>query len=131
MNRLPFLFLGLLFLYACAPKLQAGDKNFAAAKTLEEEALQIGRQVEAAMYELEQKRNQINVQGRALKPREMEFVNSVEKLRTRFENWKKNKVELPASADRYRGGSQNLLKIQQANLETIKAIQKAARDLSS
>ena len=125
-----FLFILLLSIFACTPRPQTGDVNWSNIQELNSKALTIGQKVKPILEDLEQKRNSINIQGRALTEQEIQFVEEVEKLMSRFGDWDQKRINLPDFEEKFEGNLNSLFKSEQASLDTIQAIQKAVQSLS-
>ncbi|MEQ8703954.1 MAG: hypothetical protein RIC19_08530 [Phaeodactylibacter sp.] len=92
--RTAFLYLLLLSLTACASG-EATDPKLEEAAALHDKALQAEEALRPLLDSLEQRHNQISIQGRALTEAERSFVQSVSALQQRFERWKEERIEVP------------------------------------
>jgi len=115
-----------ILLSACAPRPQQGEA-FSEAQAIQTEALRIGEEVQKKLQELDQQRISIEVQGRALMPKELQFIADVNNLAARFEEWQKNKIQIPAKP---KGSATTLLNKQKDYLDTIQAIKAKADGLT-
>ncbi|KGE86977.1 MAG: hypothetical protein ACE362_10795 [Phaeodactylibacter xiamenensis] len=88
-----FFFL-LLTLTACASG-EPTDPKLEEAASLHEKALQSEEALRPLLDSLEQRHNQMSVQGRALTEAEQSFLQSVSKLQQRYAQWKEERIEVP------------------------------------
>ena len=109
-----YLILSILLLSACAPRPQTG-KIIAEAQAIQAEAIRIGQEVKTKLQELDQRRISIEVQGRALMPEELAFIDKVNQLTARFIEWEKNAPDLDGKPD-------TVLRKQENYLEKVKSI---------
>lgn len=93
MRNILFFFL-LLTMAACASG-EPADPKLEEAATLHDKALQAEEALRPLLDSLEQRHNQISIQGRALTEAERSFVQSVSALQQRFERWKEERIEVP------------------------------------
>ncbi|NBC06949.1 MAG: hypothetical protein GVY26_07130 [Bacteroidetes bacterium] len=93
MRNTLFFFL-LLTLTACASG-EPTDPKLEKAAALHEKALQTEEALRPLLDSLEQRHNQISVQGRALTEKEQSFVKSVSQLQQRYAQWKEERIEVP------------------------------------
>lgn len=93
MRNILFFFL-LLTMAACASG-EPADPKLEEAAALHEEALEAEEALRPLLDSLEQRHNQISIQGRALTEAERSFVQSVSALQQRFERWKEERIEVP------------------------------------
>lgn len=116
-----YLILSILLLGACAPRPQAG-KMMAEAETIQAEAFHLGETVQAQLQELDQRRISLEVQGRALLPEELAFIDKVNQLTARFAGWEKAAPDL-------KGKPEAVLQDQKDYLQTVKSIGQQASTL--
>lgn len=113
MRFLPFLY--ILILLACNSAKKENPALKEAAQT-QEQALQIEKQVVPQLEELEQIKNSISIQGRALTPKEQTLLQQIERIQASYAAWK----EMPD----YKYKTQN----HSANPENLIVTQRAFRD---
>jgi hypothetical protein len=94
----------------------------AEAEATRAEALQLGDTVKAQIQELDQRRISIEVQGRALMPEELVFIEKVNQLTARFSEWEREGPDL-------KGKPAAVLQDQQHYLQTVKSIGEQATTL--
>ena len=92
--RSTFIYFLLLTLTACASG-ESKDPRLEEAAALHDKALQAEEALRPLLDSLEQRHNQISIQGRALTEAEQSFVQSVSALQQRFERWKEERMEVP------------------------------------
>ena len=83
---------------ACSSQNQTnhGDnKVLQEAAEVHTEALKIEKEIQSKLEALQQRKNTINIQGRALTEAEIAFVNQVEALEASLRYWEENHVEVP------------------------------------
>ena len=92
-----FLFFALFLLAACGSNHthQDDDKDLLKAATLHQDAIDVEKIVKPKLDGLVQKKNSLNIQGRALTEAEMSFVRQVETLEDNYRYWTENHVEVP------------------------------------
>ena len=85
--------MGLLFIVACL----GSSCNSVQEKTLlkkaskiHQESVQIESTLNKKLKELVEKKNSINIQGRALSTEELTFVDIIEQLELTYQSWKEN-----------------------------------------
>ena len=93
-SYLYFLFF-LLVLASCSSSNTADDKFLEEAKDLHLEALSIEKDAKVVLDQLDQLSIQLNVQGRALTPEEISFVDLVASIHKRYDYWEENHIEVP------------------------------------
>jgi DNA repair exonuclease SbcCD ATPase subunit len=93
MRNTLFFFL-LLTLTACASG-EPTDPKLEEAASLHEKAMEAEEALRPMLERLEQRHNQISVQGRALTAEEQSFLQSVSQLQQRFAQWKEDRIEVP------------------------------------
>ncbi len=71
------------------------DPLLAEAAKIHEQAAKIEQQIRPQVAALVQQKNSINVQGRALAPEEVAFVQTVESIEAGHQFWKENHLEVP------------------------------------
>ena len=71
------------------------DSLLAEAAKIHEQAAKIEQQIRPQVSALVQQKNSINVQGRALAPEEIAFVQTVESIEAGHQFWKENHLEVP------------------------------------
>lgn len=116
-----YFILSILLLGACAPRPQTGD-TIAEAKAIRAEAIQLGETVKAQIQELDQRRISLEVQGRALMPEELTFIDKVNQLTARFTEWEKAAPDL-------KGKPERVVQDQKDYLQTVKSIGEQASTL--
>jgi hypothetical protein len=93
MRNTLFFFL-LLTLTACASG-EPTDPKLEEAASLHEKAMEAEEALRPMLERLEQRHNQISVQGRALTAEEQSFLQSESQLQQRFAQWKEERIEVP------------------------------------
>ena len=90
------IFLCLLILTAnCGGTSEEDQKLLEEAASIHQQAIEIEEKIKPKMEALIQRKNQINIQGRALTDAEIAFVEKVEQLQTSYDYWEENHVEVP------------------------------------
>lgn len=126
------LYLLLLTLTTCASVETTNPKLEEAAALQAEEALR------PLLDILEQRHNQISIQGRAPTETERSFVQSLSALQQRFERWKKERIEVPGykHAHEHDHGKkmseaipEHMLNIQRESLDSILVLKGEAEAL--
>ena len=84
----------LLTLTACASS-EATDPLLEEAAALHEKGLQAEEALRPLLDSLEQRHNQISVQGRALTASEEAFLQSTQQLQQRYQRWSDERIEVP------------------------------------
>ena len=84
----------LLTLTACASS-EATDPLLEEAAALHEKGLQAEEALRPLLDSLEQRHNQISVQGRALTEAEKAFLQSAQQLQQRYQRWSDERIEVP------------------------------------
>ena len=84
----------LLTLTACASS-EATDPLLEEAAALHEKGLQAEEALRPLLDSLEQRHNQISVQGRALTASEEAFLQSAQQLQQRYQRWSDERIEVP------------------------------------
>jgi ABC-type Zn2+ transport system substrate-binding protein/surface adhesin len=84
----------LLTLTACASS-EATDPLLEEAAALHEKGLQAEEALRPLLDSLEQRHNQISVQGRALTEAEKAFLQSTQQLQQRYQRWSDERIEVP------------------------------------
>ncbi len=84
----------LFLLTACANRLPRQYLLQQAAQ-LHQEAVKTGEKVREQLEALTQRKNSLNIQGRALTPEELDFIRQVEALEYRFREWAESHVDDP------------------------------------
>ncbi len=80
---------------ACLSTQSESSKTLEEAKKVHLNALEVEKKVSSTLKQLVQRKNSINVQGRALTEEEKAFVEKVEKLETDLAYWRENLIEVP------------------------------------
>ncbi|MCO6480480.1 MAG: hypothetical protein J5I94_27810, partial [Phaeodactylibacter sp.] len=81
-------------LAACGNRLPRQQLLEQAAE-LHQEAVRTGEEVKVGLEILTQRKNSLNIQGRALMPEELDFIRQVEALEYRFREWAESHVDDP------------------------------------
>ena len=120
---LAFMPVFILLLTSCGAQhqLQQADKAYV-------QALEMSEQIQPQLYGLNQQKNGLNIQGRALQPEEIEFIQAVERIEDSYANWKDK--EIKASGAGPVTGARKLLTHQKAWLVEILSIQEKVNALA-
>ena len=116
-----YFILSILLLGACAPRPQTGPM-IAEAEAIRNEALQLGEIVRTQVQGLDQRRIGLEVQGRALMPEELAFIEKVNQLTARFSEWERDVPDLE-------GKPKVVLQDQKNHLQAVKFIAEQANSL--
>lgn len=85
-----------LFLFSAACTNQAADqKILEQAAAIHEQADRLAQEVKPLIEELTQRKNRLNIQGRALQPEELDFVARADAAETAFRFYVDNHAEVP------------------------------------
>jgi hypothetical protein len=93
MKYLTSLLIAILF-FSCS---SSNEKVLKEAIEIHEQSLAIEKEISTRFEELEQAKNSINIQGRALTEEEIKFTREVDLLGLSLNYWKENHLEVPAS----------------------------------
>ena len=132
----------LLTSFACQRQSDnASDKLLEEAAQIHMNAVEVEKKIKSSISQIEQERNQINIQGRALTPEEIQRVAQIESILASYDWFKDNHVEVPGAEhdhdhhdhdhdhDHDHGPGlelepKDMLLVQQEFLDTILSIQK-------
>ncbi len=89
------LFCFSLILAACSSHKHVNTELLDKAYNIYQEAKKIETEIEPGLSELTNRKNNINIQGRALTQEEIETVDKIEKLEASMNFWKENHPEIP------------------------------------
>ena len=93
MKYLTSILIAILF-FSCSSN---NEKVLKEAVEIHEQSLAIEKEISTRFEELEQVKNSINIQGRALTEEEIKFTREVDLLGLSLNYWKENHLEVPSS----------------------------------
>lgn len=96
MSKKIFFLLLIVGSSSCAIKKHFQQSIFNEASSIQLVAQKKGELAAAALEEVIQQANSIQVQGRELTRSEMEFINQVNNVRGEFQKWEYSELKLPA-----------------------------------
>ncbi len=116
-----FLSVSMLILLACNSAKRESSSLKEAAET-QEQALQIEKQVAPQLEKLEQIKNHISVQGRALSPEEQALLQQIESIQASYAAWKAM-PDYDHQAQEHQAKPENFIVTQRASRDSIVLIQ--------
>ncbi|MEO0338685.1 MAG: hypothetical protein AAF242_05675 [Bacteroidota bacterium] len=141
MNYLPATF--LLLLLSCSPKVdQTSEIYLSKALNLLSETLKTEEALKPLLANLEQEKNSIQIQGRALSEEEMQRIAAIDQLQKDYADWDAKLILIPGFETQIRGDraagyqtpnnlkAKELYELQQKSRETLGKILARAKELS-
>ena len=100
------IFTVLLLIFSCGDSNNK-DQLMKEALDIHNQTMAMEKEILPKLEELEQAKNSINIQGRALTDEEKAFVRKVELLNLSLEHWQENHIEVPGAEHDHTGHDHN------------------------